>query len=77
MAEVKSARPLTDNDEVLDRAKDFWSQYGKTISIALGAVVLLVGGFFAYKSFIKEPAEKRAADAIFHAQQFYAQDSLE
>lgn len=76
MADVKSARPVTESDEVLDRAKDFWSQYGKTISIALGAVVLLAGGFLAYKFFIKEPNEKKAADAIFHAQQFYAQDSL-
>lgn len=77
MAEIKGARPVTENEEVLDRAKDFWGRYGKIISLALGAVIVLVGGFLAYKKFIKEPNEKKAADAIFRAQQFYAQDSVD
>lgn len=77
MAEVRGARPVTESEAVVERAKDFWSQYGKTISIALGAVVVLVGGFFAYQKFVKEPKEKKAADAIFRAQEFYAQDSLD
>jgi len=77
MAEVKEVRPRTESEAVVDRAKDFWSRFGKTISIVLGAVVLVVGGFLIYKNLIQGPKEKKAADAIFRAEQFYAQDSLD
>lgn len=77
MAEVKSARPRTESEDVMDRAKDFWGRYGKTISIALGAVILLVGGFLIYKNFVQAPKEKKASDAIFMAEQYFAQDSLD
>lgn len=78
MAEVKSPRPhTTENEAVIERAKDFWDRFGKIITIALGAVILVVGGFLAYKNFVVGPKEKKAADAIFRAQEYYAQDSLD
>lgn len=78
MAAVKTARPVTThNEDVIERAKDFWGRFGKIITIVLGAVVLLVGGFFIYKNFISGPKEKKANDAIFRAQDYYAQDSLD
>jgi predicted negative regulator of RcsB-dependent stress response len=78
MAEVKSARPhTTENEAVVDRAKDVWSRFGKTISIVLGAIILVVGGILVYKNFVVGPKEKKAADAIFRAQEYYAQDSLD
>src|SRR5829696_8161921 len=77
MAEVRDARPRTESEAVVDRAKDFWGRFGKTITIALGAVILVVGGFLIYKNFVQGPKEKKAADAIFRAEQFYAQDSLD
>lgn len=78
MAEVKTARPqTTENEAVIERAKDFWERSGKILAIALGAVVLVVGGFLIYKNFISDPKEKKANDAIFRAQEFYAQDSLD
>lgn len=78
MAEVKSARPhTTENEAVIERAKDFWGRFGKIIIGALGAVVLVVGGILIYKNFIVGPKEKKASDAIFRAQEYYAQDSLD
>jgi hypothetical protein len=78
MAEVKSARPhTTESEAVIERAKDFWGRFGKILTIALGAVVLVVGGILIYKNFIVGPKEKKASDAIFRAQEFYAQDSLD
>ena len=77
MAEVKDVRPRTESEAVVDRAKDVWGRFGKTISIAVGAVVLIVGGILIYKNLIQGPKEKKAADAIFRAEQFYAQDSLD
>ena len=78
MAEVKSARPhTTENEAVVDRAKDVWSRFGKTISIVLGAIILVVGGILVYNNFVVGPKEKKASDAIFRAQEYYAQDSLD
>ena len=78
MAEVKSARPhTTESEAVVDRAKDVWSRFGKTISIVLGAIILVVGGILVYNNFVVGPKEKKASDAIFRAQEYYAQDSLD
>lgn len=77
MAEVKDARTRTESEVVVDRAKDFWGRYGKTIGIALGAVILVVGGFFAYKNFVQAPKEQKAADAVYKAEEYFAQDSLD
>jgi len=77
MAVVKTARPRTESEEVVERAKDFWSRYGKMVSIALGAIIVIVGGFLIYKNFIQGPKEKKAADAIFRAEQYFRQDSLD
>ena len=77
MAEVKTARPATDHDDVIVRAKDFWDRSGKTVLIVLGAIIVVVGGFFAYKNLIVGPKEKKAGDAIFRAQEYYAKDSLD
>jgi predicted negative regulator of RcsB-dependent stress response len=77
MAEVKTARPRTESEEVVERAKDFWSRYGKIVSIALGGLILIVGGYLVYKNFVQGPKEQKAADAIFRAEQYFAQDSLD
>jgi predicted negative regulator of RcsB-dependent stress response len=77
MADVKPVRHRTENDLVIDRARDFWSRYSKPLMVACGAVILLGGGYLAYKYFIQAPNEKKAADAIWKAQSYYSQDSLQ
>jgi tetratricopeptide (TPR) repeat protein len=75
MAEVKHAEPRTENTVVVDRAKDFWSQYNKPILIGGGALILLLGGYIGYKKIIQEPKEGKAADAVFKSHDYYMQDS--
>jgi TolA-binding protein len=41
-----------------------------------GLLIVLLGGYIAYQNFYKEPREEKAADAIFQAQRYFAQDSL-
>jgi predicted negative regulator of RcsB-dependent stress response len=78
MAETKQVdHPRTENVEVVDRAKDFWSQNNKIITIVGLAVILLGGGWLAYKNFVKEPREQKAADAIFKAEEYFKMDSLQ
>jgi len=64
-------------NEVVDRVTGLWSQYSKPALITIGALILLVGGFFGYKSFISEPNEKKAAEAIFRAEANYRLDSIQ
>lgn len=78
MAEVKhQVRHRSDNEDVIERAKDFWAKYGKITTIIAAAIIILGGGYLAYKYMVVEPKEKKAADAIWRAQDYFAQDSLE
>ena len=77
MADNKTVhRDATHDAEVVDRAKDFWTRNNKPITIAAVSLLLLVGGFFGYKKFIKEPNERKASEAIFKAEEYFRMDSL-
>lgn len=73
MAETKVH---TEQGDVLLKAESFWKNYQKQILIALTAIVVVVGGWYGYKSFILEPKEQQASDAIYKAEQNFAKDSL-
>src|SRR5262245_57261472 len=77
MAETKPVHQHSDSDLVVERAKDFWSRFGRTILIACSAIIVLGGGYLAYKYLVKEPKEQKAADASFRAEEFFAQDSIQ
>lgn len=76
MAEAKQVRHTSDSDQVVERAKDFWEKNGRSILMVLGAVIVIVGGWLAYKYLIKEPKEEKAQEAIWKAQDYFADDSL-
>lgn len=65
-----------EQDEVLARAKGFWEKYSKTILIASTAVILVVGGYLGYKYLIQLPAEEKAQEEIFVAEENFRNDSL-
>lgn len=55
--------------------QDIWNKYGKFIVYGIIGLVVIVGGYFAYQHFIKGPEEKKAADAIWRAEELYRMDS--
>ncbi len=61
--------------DMLMQAQGFWQKNQRSILIALFAVVIIVGGVYAYNKFIKEPKELKAAEAIYGVQQFFGADS--
>jgi len=75
MSEIKKPAHLEEEKNPVAEFQNAWDKYGKTASYALLVIVLLVGGFYAYRNFISEPKERQAADAMFRAQQYYGQDS--
>lgn len=66
----------SNTDEVVIKAKDFWTRNSKVI-LGVGIVLLLaVGGFYVYKHFIQGPKEEKAAEAMFKAEYYYRADSV-
>ena len=76
MSETKNVQQVQTGEDVIAKAKDFWAKYSKIILIAGTALILLVGGFFAYKNFIQQPNEVKAAEAMFKAEDYYRKDSV-
>lgn len=76
MAEVKHAPHAGESEAIVERAKSFWDQNGRAFLIIGGILVLLVGGFFLYKNFIKGPRERKAMEAMFKAEEYFRMDSL-
>ena len=60
----------------VERARGFWEQYQKPIIGIAAAIIIVIGGWLVYKKFFKEPAEEKAADAMFKAQEYFKNDSL-
>jgi predicted negative regulator of RcsB-dependent stress response len=76
MSEIKQVRHQTENELMVERAKDFWTKNGRTIMIVCITIIVLGGAYLIYKYMIKEPKEVKAHDAIFKAEQYFQQDSL-
>lgn len=64
------------NEQVIAQAKDFWTRYNKPITLVSVLLILAIGGWYAYKNFVKEPKEGKAADAMFKAEEYYRMDSI-
>jgi TolA-binding protein len=55
--------------------QQFWGKYSKQVTYGLSAVVLIVAGFLGYKMLVQDPNEKKASEAMFHAEEYYRADS--
>ncbi|HEX7847974.1 MAG TPA: tetratricopeptide repeat protein [Chitinophagaceae bacterium] len=63
-------------EEMIAKAKDFWTRNSKAILGICGAIIVLGGGWLVYKNFFKAPKEAKASDALFKAEEYYRMDSL-
>jgi predicted negative regulator of RcsB-dependent stress response len=72
-------QPVTKSTEekVVDSARDFWGKNNKVITYVLAGLVVVIGGYFAYKNFYKSPAETKASEAIWKAEDYYRLDSFQ
>jgi TolA-binding protein len=76
MSEVKQVHHKSENEVVIERAKDFWTRYNRLIIGICAAIIIVGGGYLAYKYLVKEPNEAKANDAIFKAEEYFQKDSL-
>lgn len=54
---------------------DFVKKNQKALTYTLVAAIILVGGFFGYTELYQKPREAKAADAMFMAEKYFANDS--
>lgn len=76
MSDKKQAENVETSEVAIAKAKDFWTKNSKIILGVGTLLVLLVGGFYVYQHFFKNPKEEKAADAMFKAEDYYRQDSV-
>ena len=54
---------------------DFVKKNQKALTYTLVAAIILIGGFFGYTELYQKPREAKAADAMFMAEKYFANDS--
>ncbi len=72
----KQEDTLVDIVQVKERAEDFFERNQIAVLAILGAIVLLVGGWFGYQNFYKKPRNERAMNQMFQAQFQFERDSF-
>ena len=75
MPEIKHPAHLEEEKNPVAQLHNLWDKYGKVASYVLAAVIIIVGGYFAYRNLVLEPKEKQAVEAMFRAEDYYRMDS--
>lgn len=57
-------------------AEYYFEKYKNIILGAIAVIAVVIGGWWAYNNLIKGPKENKAKDAIFFAQRYFEQDSM-
>lgn len=73
---VNEPAPEQAIENALSNTERFLQDNGKTMLIALAIVVVLVGGFFGYRYLHVMPRQEKAAEAMYVAEQLFAQDDF-
>jgi tetratricopeptide (TPR) repeat protein len=62
--------------EVQQVSAPFWEQYQKQLLYALGAIVVVVAGWWLYKTLIVAPKQQEAVASMWQAQNMFERDSF-
>lgn len=64
-------------DEVLSKSEALIIQYKKPIVAIIAAIVIIILGYSCYNTYVAEPKEQEAAEAIFTAENLFAAQDFE
>lgn len=77
MSEIKNQNVETPAEQgTYKSVEDFFLKNQRNILIALGVIVLGIGGYFGYKKLYAEPRQLNAANSIAGAEGYFMKDSL-
>lgn len=68
---------IVDVQEVYSKTENFIDNNKKTLSIVIGAVVVVIGIYFAYTKMYIAPMELEAQSSMFMAEKYFEKDSLD
>jgi len=74
--DANTGETLVDFQQVASKTEQFFEQNRKSISVGMGAVVLILGGFFAFQFLYKKPREVEASNAAIRADLLVEMDSI-
>src|SRR6218665_2706152 len=77
MAQEQKNDTLVDVEQAFSRTELFIENNKKRLTIIVSAIVILVGGYFAYKYWYVAGEETKAQAEMFKAEQFFEKDSLD
>ena len=60
----------------LMQMEGFFKKNQKQILMVIGALVVIIGGWYAYQNFMVAPKEEQAKEAMWKAESYFRQDSL-
>jgi len=65
-----------EKNDAVNKLDAFWKNNQKIITYVGLAIILVIGGWYAYKQYVVKPKEEKAQAAIFKAEEYYRMDSL-
>jgi tetratricopeptide (TPR) repeat protein len=68
---------LENVEHALGRTERFIEENQKNITIIVLAIIIVVGGYWAYKKLYMEPRNAEAQQSIFHAQNYFSNDEFQ
>jgi tetratricopeptide (TPR) repeat protein len=79
MSETNRNQPEAGIDlgESVSKAEGYLQENKKSLSIIIGAIIVVVLGYFGYQKFVVEPANIEAAKEMFTAEGYFKADSLD
>ena len=73
----KNEELIVDVEEVYSKTETFVNENKNTLSGIIAALVIIVGGYFAYTSFYLAPLQEEAQQEMFMAEKYFTMDSLD
>lgn len=71
MAEEQIITTTEEQNDIVEKAKGFWAKFSQPIIYLGTAIILVAGGWLAYKNLVKLPNETKSAEQIFPAEQLF------
>jgi len=70
-------KPIVDVQQTISNAERYLEENKKSLSIIIGAVVVLVGGYFAWTKLYIAPLEEEAQGQMYMAEKYFEKDSID
>src|SRR3972149_497545 len=74
---AEKEEPIVDVQETIGKAERYIEENKKSLSIIIGAVIALVGGYFAWTKLYIAPLEEEAQSQMYMAERYFEKDSLD